>query len=82
MSIHDPAAAPAVGQTVVADPSSAVPLIPVGDLARTYARLKPEIDAAVGRVLQSGWYILGREVAAFETAFAAYLGVDLSLIHI
>lgn len=75
MSIHDPAAAPAVGQTVVADPSSAVPLIPVGDLARTYARLKPEIDAAVGRVLQSGWYILGREVAAFETTFASYLGV-------
>ncbi len=33
-----------------------------------------EIDAAVRRVLESGRYILGPEVAAFEREFAGYLG--------
>lgn len=66
---------PSRDATPLAGLSMPLPAIPVGDLARTYARLKPEIDAAVGRVLQSGWYILGREVAAFEEAFASYLGV-------
>jgi len=32
------------------------------------------IDAAIKRVLDSGWYILGREVENFEAAFAAYIG--------
>lgn len=39
-----------------------------------YRALKPEIDAAVARVLDSGWYILGQEVKAFEAEFAAWLG--------
>ncbi len=47
--------------------------IPVIDLHAQYAALKPELDAAVARVLDSGWYILGKEVAAFEAEFAAYL---------
>lgn len=38
--------------------------------------MQPEIDAAVSVVLESGWYILGTEVSAFEAAFAAYLEVD------
>jgi hypothetical protein len=29
------------------------------DLGAAYRELKPEIDAAVSRVLESGWYILG-----------------------
>jgi dTDP-4-amino-4,6-dideoxygalactose transaminase len=33
------------------------------------------IDAAIARVLSSGWYILGKEVRAFEEEFAAFLGV-------
>ena len=36
---------------------------------------KREIDQAVARVLESGWYILGEEVEAFEREFAAWLGV-------
>jgi dTDP-4-amino-4,6-dideoxygalactose transaminase len=67
---------PSIDVTSAADLSTTLPVIPVGDLARTYRRLKPEIDAAVGRVLASGWYILGREVQAFEEAFASYLGVE------
>jgi dTDP-4-amino-4,6-dideoxygalactose transaminase len=39
-----------------------------------YRARRAEIDAAVRRVLDSGWYILGAEVEAFEREFAAYLG--------
>jgi dTDP-4-amino-4,6-dideoxygalactose transaminase len=49
--------------------------IPFGDLKRQYAADRAEFDAAVARVLASGWYILGSEVHAFETAFATYCGV-------
>lgn len=38
----------------------------------SYQAHQAEIDAAVQKVLQSGWYILGEEVAAFEAEFAAY----------
>src|SRR3990172_9913257 len=37
--------------------------------------LQSELDAAYRRVMESGWYILGEEVAGFEEAFAAYCGV-------
>ena len=47
-------------------------MIPFLDLGATYRELKPEIDAAVSRVLNSGWYILGPEVEAFEAEWAAY----------
>jgi len=40
-----------------------------------YLAHQVEIDAALRRVVESGWYILGPEVDAFETEFAAYCGV-------
>ena len=46
--------------------------VPLVDLRGQYLAIKQEIDAAVARTLDSGWYILGREVAAFEDEFAAY----------
>ncbi|MCC9078824.1 DegT/DnrJ/EryC1/StrS family aminotransferase [Litorilinea aerophila] len=46
--------------------------IPLVDLRAQYLALKDEIDAAVARVLDSGWYILGQEVRAFEAEFAAF----------
>ncbi|MEP2758970.1 MAG: DegT/DnrJ/EryC1/StrS family aminotransferase [Hyphomicrobiales bacterium] len=46
--------------------------VPFLDLGAAYWELKPEIDEAVQRVLESGWYILGPEVEAFETEWAAY----------
>lgn len=46
--------------------------IPFLDLRAAYLELKPEIDAAVARVMDSGHYILGSEVEAFEAEFAAY----------
>lgn len=45
------------------------------DAAAGYAELRDEIDAAMRRVLESGWYIRGAEVEAFEAEFAAYIGV-------
>lgn len=46
------------------------------DLALSYNELKPEIDAAVNRVLASGTYILGEEVDLFEKKFATYTQSD------
>lgn len=46
--------------------------VPFLDLHAAYLELKTDIDAAVARVLDSGWYILGPEVEAFEAEFAAY----------
>jgi dTDP-3-amino-3,4,6-trideoxy-alpha-D-glucose transaminase len=48
-------------------------LLQLVDLHQDYLALKPELDAAVARTLDSGWYILGQEVAAFEGEFAAFL---------
>lgn len=46
--------------------------VPFSDLGATYRELKREIDDAVSRVLESGWYILGPEVDAFEAEWAEY----------
>ncbi|TAN42031.1 MAG: DegT/DnrJ/EryC1/StrS family aminotransferase [Nitrospirae bacterium] len=40
-----------------------------------YTSHKKEIDSAISRVLDKGWYILGDEVKAFEKEFADYIGV-------
>lgn len=48
--------------------------VPFLDLRATYLEIRPEIDAAVARVLDSGWYILGPEVEAFEAEWADYCG--------
>ncbi|MEI4231630.1 DegT/DnrJ/EryC1/StrS family aminotransferase [Roseovarius sp. D22-M7] len=42
------------------------------DLRAAYLELKPAIDAAVARVTDSGWYILGPEVEAFEAEWADF----------
>lgn len=50
--------------------------VPFLELAPTYIELKDELDGAIFRVLEKGWYILGTEVAAFEEEFAQYIGVQ------
>ena len=45
------------------------------DLNYYYKELKVEIDAAILRVLNSGWYLLGEEVKLFEKEFSQYIGV-------
>jgi dTDP-4-amino-4,6-dideoxygalactose transaminase len=50
--------------------------IPVVDLSAGYQRYREEISARVARVMDSGWYILGEQVARFEKEFAAWIGVE------
>jgi dTDP-4-amino-4,6-dideoxygalactose transaminase len=45
------------------------------DLYSDYIELRAEIDHAISKVLESGWFILGNEVAQFEQAFSNYIGV-------
>lgn len=49
-------------------------VVPVNDLKRQNAPLMAALAAAAGEVVESGWYILGPRVAAFEKAFANYCG--------
>ena len=49
--------------------------VPFLDLKAAYLELKEELDFAYRRVMESGWYILGEEVEAFEREFAEYCGV-------
>lgn len=53
--------------------------VPFLDLRAAYLELKREIDAAIASVLDSGWYILGSEVEAFEAEWAEYCGASHSV---
>src|SRR5580698_11585773 len=48
--------------------------VPLFDTSSPLAPLREQLHAAAARVLDSGAYILGPEVAAFEQEFAAYCG--------
>ena len=50
--------------------------VPYLDLKAQYQSIKPEIDAAIARVLNSCQFVLGSEVAGFEQDFAAYSGTS------
>jgi dTDP-4-amino-4,6-dideoxygalactose transaminase len=50
--------------------------VPYLDLKAQYSSIKPEIDAAIARVLDSGQFVLGPEVAGFERDFAVYCGAS------
>jgi dTDP-4-amino-4,6-dideoxygalactose transaminase len=54
-------------------------VIPFIDLRPQNEALRPELEAALGRVLDSGAYTLGPEVAAFESEFAAWCGVPYAV---
>jgi dTDP-4-amino-4,6-dideoxygalactose transaminase len=64
--------------------------IPFLELKPGYDEIRGEFDAAYHRVMDSGWYLLGRELEQFETEFAAYcqanfcvgLGNGLEALHL
>jgi dTDP-4-amino-4,6-dideoxygalactose transaminase len=58
-------------KTVVGGIPMSVPLV---DLQVQYQAHRAEIDEAVSRVIESGRFIMGPEVTAFEEAFAAFIG--------
>ncbi len=49
--------------------------VPVLDLAPAIAELRPQLDAAYARVMDSGWVLLGKELEAFEAEYSASVGV-------
>jgi dTDP-4-amino-4,6-dideoxygalactose transaminase len=80
------AAAPALAGDVEGQPRATdapggerCPAIPLTDLRAQHAPIRGELDVAVGRVLDSGTYVLGEEVEAFEAEFAAYCGRALAV---
>jgi len=53
--------------------------VPFLDLKAPYQELKTELDDVYQRVMNSGWYLLGNELTAFEAEFAAYCGTKFAL---
>lgn len=53
--------------------------IPQASPLASYLAHREEIDAAIGRVLCRGHYILGEEVSTLEREFAAYIGVRFGI---
>ncbi len=50
--------------------------VPFGDLRRQYDAMRQEVDEAVQRVFERGWFVLGVEGENFEQELANYLGVN------
>jgi dTDP-4-amino-4,6-dideoxygalactose transaminase len=51
-------------------------MIEYESLARSNSAYMVELEEAATRVIRSGWYVLGQEVAAFESEFAQYVGAN------
>ena len=49
-------------------------MIPFLDLKQVTAAHSEEIQEAVRRVVDSGWYLQGEEVSHFEQEYAQYIG--------
>lgn len=54
-------------------------LLPFADVALSQADYLSEIEQAAQAVIRGGWYVMGQELAAFETEFAAYCGTQDSI---
>lgn len=49
------------------------------DVVGQYRKIQPEIDAAIHKILDSGQFVLGKEVGEFECQIAGYLGVKYAI---
>lgn len=49
-------------------------MIPFLDVGAAVEEIRPDLDAAISRVLSSGWFVLGAELESFEREFAAFTG--------
>lgn len=50
-------------------------MIPFLDLKKINQQYQQDLKEACSRVIDSGWYLLGKEIQQFEQQFAAYCGV-------
>lgn len=57
-------------------------MIPFSDPSASYQAHKKEIDQAIDRVHKSGWFILGKEVEAFEQEFASFHGSNYRAVGV
>lgn len=55
---------------------SVIKVVPFLDLATLHLSIRPQLDAAYKRVMDSGWFISGPELEAFESEFARYCDVE------
>src|SRR5690242_8032085 len=53
--------------------------IPLLDLSEQHAKLRPELEAALGRILDTNGFILGNEVASLEREVAGYCGTEYAV---
>ncbi len=53
-----------------------IPFLNLKEINRPY---ETELQQAIGRVLNSGWYLKGKEVETFEQNFAAYCGTKYAV---
>ena len=53
--------------------------VPFLDLSAAYQELRVGLDAAYRRVMDSSWFILGKEVDAFEKEFAQFCGAGFCI---
>jgi dTDP-3-amino-3,4,6-trideoxy-alpha-D-glucose transaminase len=56
--------------------------VPFNVLAPGVQAIRAELDAAVARVLDRGWFLMGPELEEFERQFAAYHGVDVQAVAV
>lgn len=54
-------------------------MIPFLDLKKINAQYHQELKDACSRVIDSGWYIMGKELEAFESEFASYCGTQFAI---
>lgn len=54
-------------------------MIPQSNPKANYLAHKGEIDSVIIHVLESGWYILGEQVKAFEQEFSEYIGISYGI---
>jgi dTDP-4-amino-4,6-dideoxygalactose transaminase len=57
-------------------------MIAFGDLRREYQELSNEIDAVMRGVCRDGWFILGKKVEEFESAFAEFIGGSVQAVGV
>lgn len=53
--------------------------VPFNDFKLHYKQVQQQVANATQRVLESGWYVLGNEVASFEKEFASFLNASYSV---
>ena len=63
-------------------PSAPARRVPFNVLAPGVQAIRAELDAAVARVLDRGWFLGGPELQAFEQRFAAYHGPNLQAVGV